>query len=952
MKTQNLFSIPLLFLFTFCLWQTSLGQVKSGDSFLDLNGTWSFKIDPYNLGMEKEWFIPATSIKGSWDELEVPGNWDLRNEYAHYAGIAWFQKSFEVPQNWDGKNIQIHFEAVSQDATVWINGKMVGKNNSGFLPFTFDITPFIQQGQANEVTLLVDNSKKIGAIWNWGGIRRSVHLSASDGIRLTGNYITPIFDYKSKSAEVHFRLKFQNHALQNSDLKGEIRIKKDGLILKKLPFDQQISGASGSEVILKTSLEGKEVFPWHFDMPNLYSSEILLNGSETPIATERFGLRKIELDNDKKQLLLNGESVRAMGFNLVPDDRITGNTLPLWRIKEDIDLIKAAGGNLARLSHLPLPKEALDYLDERGIMTFSEVPLWGLDPLADPNSDVPKDWLIRLIDSQYNHPSIIGWSVANEIGHYPTAFEYVKNIVAFAKTLDSTRLVSAVSHTAQWENDFSIHADIGLINKYGKNLGPATEAQHKRIPDKLLFYAEYGIEQFGEDLSSDFDAKSLVESLSGIPYLIGGSLWTFNDYRSNYVSTREFSENRSWGVVDVYRRKKKAYYSIRKENAPVSDLLVSKGPGNTAAITIIPRKPLDIPSFTLRNYRLVWQVLDQEGMVSESGWENLPAIEPGSAQINRSIAWKSDGGQKLEVMLLNPQNDNVFGASVDFKTPKNVAPLRVFGGRITHNNVTPNSGILRIFLDQNSTSEFHIARIKIGNEVKEFGPTYDNFLDLTGLEFSKPYELEVFAVNSAGETLIHQETLEINLKAIVPPAIQHIQREKNGFYVGFATEVDDFQFRVRYSTNGDLEKTGKIISTTNPGLIFIPSNESKEAYSFQIQRVKDNYYHSDWSPEYEVCLDPNLNPQVPLIKGVTLQNGEALIHFEPVQKAIGYQLDYREIGKNESVWKTLNSTKALEEFLIVDGLNPKVSYEFRLSSITSHSRSEYSSPIQKSSIPK
>jgi beta-galactosidase len=358
-------------------------------------------------------------------------------------------------------------------------------------------------------------------------------------------------------------------------------------------------------------------------------------------------LRKIELDNDKKQLLLNGEPVRAMGFNLVPDDRTTGNTLPLWRIKEDIDLIKAAGGNLARLSHLPLPKEALDYMDERGIMTFSEVPLWGFDPLADPESEQSKNWLIRLIDTQYNHPSIIGWSVGNEIGHYPETFEYAKKSVALAKSLDSTRLVTAVSHTAQRENDFIIHSDLGLINKYGKNLGPVTEAQHKMIPDKILFYAEYGIEQFGEDLNSDFDAKSLVDPLRGLPYLIGGSLWTFNDYRSNYMATREFSENRSWGVVDVFRRKKKAYYSIRKENAPVTDLLLSRNSDNSASITLTPRKTLDIPSFSLRNYRLVWQVKDQGGKILESGWENLPVIHPGSSQIKRSIAWKALGASKI-----------------------------------------------------------------------------------------------------------------------------------------------------------------------------------------------------------------------------------------------------------------------------------------------------------------
>ena len=946
MKTENSLSIFLFFLVNLFLSQPANCQEKYDWVLLDLNGVWSFKIDPYNLGMENQWYKTKGAQTQTWDKLEVPCNWDLRNEYAHYVGTAWYQKSFEVPQDWTGKNFLIHFDAVSSAAVVWINGKLAGKSTSGFLPFSFDITPFVQVGQTNEVTLQVDNSKKIGAIWNWGGIRRAVHISVTNGIRLTGNYITPIFDYKSKSADIYFRLKFYNTTSKSAELKGEVQIKREGIILKKIPFAQEISSDSEREVFFKTNLEGSDVSAWHFDSPNLYTTEVFLNGFENALATERFGLRTIELNTPKKQLLLNGEPIRAMGFNLVPDDRITGNTLPLWRIKEDIDLIKSAGGNLARLSHLPLPKEVLDYMDERGIMTISEVPLWGFDPLADPNIPIAFDWLKRVIDTQYNHASVIGWSVGNEIGHYPETFDYVKKAVSYAKSVDSTRLVSAVSHTAQRENDFIIHADLGLINKYGENLGPITAAQNKMNPDKILFYSEYGIEQFGEDLNSDFDAKSLVESINGLPYLIGASLWTFNDYRSNYVSTREFSENRSWGVVDVYRRKKKAFYSIRKENAPVGELLVSKSIGKSADITLTPRKPLDIPSFTLRNYRLVWLVKNQDGLVLESGWENLPTIDPGSLQLKRNITWKTEEAQKLEVMLLNPQNDNVIDAALTFKSPKAISPLGVFTGRIAHNNLFPKSGMIRIFLGNNPTAEFHKARIKIRNEVKEFGSTYDNFLDIKDLDFLTPHELEVFAVNSAGETSIHKQTLEIDPKKIVPPAIRHVESDKNGFYVGYATEVDDFQFRVRFSKDGDLEKKGKIISTTNPGLIFIPVAESGPSYTFQIQRVKANHYPSEWSPVLQVTPDQNIHPIAPVLNGGILQNGVAMIHFEPVAKAIGYKLEYREIGNKIVSWKEVDSSKSREAFIFVKGLNPKSKYEFRLSAATLHGYSDYSPSFQ------
>ncbi|MCH6235586.1 sugar-binding domain-containing protein [Cognataquiflexum rubidum] len=944
----NLFNLFLLVLISlYCSSNFAFSQIKKIDSFLDLNGTWSFKIDPHNSGLENQWYQLQDSNNGAWDKMEVPGNWDLRNEYAHYTGKAWYQKTFELPSDWKNKNIKIHFEAVSHDATVWVNGKMIGINDSGFLPFEFDLTPFLQPGQVNNVTLLVDNTKKTGAIWNWGGIRRPVHLSGSDGIRLTGYYVTPIYDYRKNSATVHYRLKFKNHTAKNSDVKGEIQIKKEGVLIKKIPFVHQTQANSENEILLSTKLDGKQVKAWHFDSPHLYHSEVIFNDSDIPAGVQRFGLRTVELDESKKQLLLNGESIRAMGFNLVPDDRTTGNTLPLWRIKEDIDLMKEAGGNLARLSHLPLPKEALDYMDERGIMTFSEIPLWGFDPLADPNSKVSREWLIRLIDSQYNHPCIIGWNVGNEIGDYPETYKYVQQAIDLAKSLDSTRLATAVSHTAQRPNDFLVHSDLGLINKYGSNLLPVTETQHNNFPNKILFYSEYGIAQFGEDLNSDFDAKSLIDPLRNLDYLIGASLWTFNDYRSNYNGTKEFSENRSWGVVDVYRRKKRAYYSIRKEHAPVKNLTVSSISDRGAEISIIPRDFLDLPSFALRNYRLLWRIMDIEGEIQESGWENLPEIIPGSPTLKRRIDWKSGEGHKLEVVLLTPQNDNVVDASVYFKTPKIIPPIGIFGGRKLQNDIRPKSATIRVFLDENPTADFHAAKVKIGNGEIEIGPTFENFLDIADLEFSTPYELEVFAVNSAGKTLILKHTIEIDPKKIIPPAIRHIEATKNGFFVGYATEADDFQFRVRYAKEKYLEKNSKTITTTNPGLIFIPIDNAELPYHFQIQRVKDNNFYSDWSTIYDVPFDQIPKPKAPKINGVTRQKGEALVHFDPVAKAIGYDLEYRDVSKKDAVWSRVSISKSLAEYVLIEGLNPKSDYEFRISTITLGGKSDYSAAIQK-----
>jgi beta-galactosidase len=932
----------LLFFGLNFIFQHGFSQVINDGHFLDLNGQWAFKIDPYDVGIENKWFLPQESTLEKWDKMEVPGNWDLRNEYAHYSGTAWYQKSFEVPESWAGKTVYIHFEAVSHDATVWVNGKLLGENNIGFLPFEFDVSTVLEIGKTNFISLQVNNSKRVGAIWNWGGIRRSVSLTASDGIKLISQYITPVYDYKNKYAEVFFQLNIQNHDSQSRPITGEILLKKADFILKRIPFDTLIQGNSKQKISLKTILKGEEVVPWNFDFPNLYTSEIILKDSEVAIHKDRFGLRTVELDTIKKQFLLNGEPIRAMGFNLVPDDRTTGNTLPLWRIKEDIDLMKAAGVNLARLSHIPLPKAALDYLDERGIMTFSEIPIWGFDPLAYQSSEIPKEWLRRLISSQYNHPSIVGWSVANEIGNSPDANLYAREAILLSKLLDSTRMATAVSHTAQKQGDFLEYSDFGLINKYGAKLRNITQTQHERHPDKLLFYSEYGIKQFGEDLNSDFDAHSLVEPLRGLPYLVGASLWTFNDYRSNYTATEEASENRSWGVVDVYRRKKKAYYSIRKEHAPVKDFILTKTSVKTASLEITPRMVLDLPSFVLRSYKVVWQILDEAGKVIESDWENLPDIMPGSTNLSRTIAWQSNEGSKLKVSLLNPHHDQVYDTSVDFKTPQTIAPLAAIGGRMNHNNLPPNSGSFRIFLDKNPIAEYHRGIVKKGQEIIEVDSVYENYMEFKNLEFSTPYEIAVYAVNSAGENLVFDEKLEIDPKKLTPPAIQHIAREKEGFFVGFATAEDDYQFKVRYSKSLNLNVESKIVTSTNPGVIFIPMENQYDQYFFQIQRVKDNFYFSEWSPTYKVPAEQSLSPEVPIIDDIKLKKGIAMIHFHPVKKAIGYQVAYREADDKNTGWKEMSISQSLIEFMFISNLNQMSDYEFKISTITSDGRSDYS----------
>lgn len=131
------------YLVLFCLLHfKGNAQPPSGIQQQSLNGTWAFKTDPNGVGEKQSWFGETVNTSG-WDNMPVPGNWDLRNEYAHYVGKAWYRTTFYTPSTWQKQWVRLLFEAVYHDSKVWLNGHLLGSNNSGFLPFEFEVNKWL-----------------------------------------------------------------------------------------------------------------------------------------------------------------------------------------------------------------------------------------------------------------------------------------------------------------------------------------------------------------------------------------------------------------------------------------------------------------------------------------------------------------------------------------------------------------------------------------------------------------------------------------------------------------------------------------------------------------------------------------------------------------------------------------------------------------------------------------
>jgi beta-galactosidase len=1001
--------MKLLTIIFFCFASLfSFGQDKMAAPQSDtqyVHGEWKFRTDPNSKGETSGWF--ATSINDQdWDLMSVPGNWDLKNEYANYVGTAWYRKTIPANASWQNRTIRLHFDGVNFESKVWVNGKLVGSNNIGYLPFEVDVTKFLNDSDSNTIVVSCNNTFRLGAVWNWGGIRRPVTLIATANAYVKAQFITPVVDLDKKTATVAVRVVCQNSGSVSQTLTGEVMLSADNGFKRVLPFTMEVEAGKSKDVIVRTALKKEEVHLWNCDDPYLYKSQVTLKESDvngnTKVGAEksgvtktsgaseksgvtktsgktnttgkptdpgtgnlpganmiagtgirngfvsRFGLRKIEIDNKNYVFKLNGESIRVMGFNLVPDDRTTGSTLPAWRIKQDVDLMKSLGANLARLTHLPMPGEMFDYLDEKGIMVFPEIPLWGLDQLVDKNNPVPKQWLQRITDNYYNHPSIIGWCVGNEIGESMGVMEYVEDAIRFVKSIDTTRLGVMVSHTAHRQRDPLQYSDLGLVNGYGVGIGARADKIHGLHPQKTLFYSEYGYGQLEEDLDGDVDARGMIDSIRFKPYLIGGALWTFNDYRSSFVGTKEFSQNRPWGIVDVFRRKKRAWYSFKREYAPIRDIKVTKIESNTgfaAKISIVPRKVLDLPAYPLKDYILIWQAFNDSNKIVEGGFTRLPTILPGAADLDQNISFRSvNGVSSLKFELLSPGNYSVFDTTIHLKSPEPPAILSAIGVRTKQNDTTANSGAIRIFVDRQDDYTLYKAKYGKTDLSLETPPTLNSHIDIPKLPFHETYQVALVAVNSFGEGKVG-ETKTVKVDAgYAPPLVYYMEAADKGFFVGYNTDNDDYQFRIQYTQKSGDYANAKIIQTGAKGVLFVPELENGQKYYFRLSRIKDNNYTTAWSEEYSITPDGGMASVTPSIRGVIRSGSDAVIVFEPVKKAIGYTVEYRIKGIGD--WKLLNVNAADIGHIRIAGLEKKV-YEFRMAASNACGQSGFTEIVSR-----
>ena len=591
-----------------------------------LKGEWTFALDPVNVGIEQEWFLPGLPVE-RWDKVVIPHCFSVDPRYYRYTGTAWYFKRFSRIALREGYRAVIRFEAVFYKSQVWLNGKQVGEHEGGYTPFEVDITDALSDenalavrvnnawdtttipGAKTRVPYQSENMSQMFPWINYGGITRPVSFIIRPEAYIKNVRIEAMPDLTRKTAGIHIAAFVQNSSrdiARKSDVQASIY--QAG---KKIPAKFKVTGndivsGDGTVMLLHATLAPKDVRLWSIDDPVLYESEVIA-GKDTVRST--FGIRKIEIQGTK--MLLNGEPISLGGCNRPLDYPGYGSMDPSHVLEQDLSMIKSAGMELSRISHYPVSTQMLDWADRHGLLIIAEPGNWQMTPkqLSDPAIRAKfQTQMKEMVERDWNHPSVIAWSVGNEYqSQTDEGKSWTKHMYDFTKSLDPTRPVTFATNIAgrssieKPEDEASQYVDFISANIYGNHL-KTLQHIHNLYPDKPIYVSEFGVraDQVQNEQQRVAYLKRAMADFRKCDFLIGASIWTFNDYQSSFPGTN-VNGYRPFGLVSPERQPREMYYTWQEEFSPATLEVLNSDEGKLN-IVVTARK--DFPSYTLRNYKV------------------------------------------------------------------------------------------------------------------------------------------------------------------------------------------------------------------------------------------------------------------------------------------------------------------------------------------------------------
>jgi len=578
-------------------------QSNASRSVLDLSGLWSFRLrenDPWQLIA-----VPASYNDQSPDPT-----------FRNHVGLAWYRTRITLPRIWAGQRIVLRFDAVSHDARVFLDGRLIGSHKGGFLPFEIELTDLLSPGASADLLVEVDN--RISHSTLPVGVENGVAFFGSDNAGIPSVEAGKRFQQEKGINLPAFD--FFNYAGINRPVRicatpkayirditlvpaldGSVRFEIDAPGVAEADLALDILDASGKRVASAAGAKGEvriaDPVPWEPwpGTPYLYTALIHAGEDEYELP---FGIREVKVEGTK--FLINGKPFRFHGPCKHEDSPFRGKGMDQVVNMTDINLFHWLHANCFRTSHYPYAEEMYQLCDREGIVIVDETPavgIWadeqyGWD-LADYHAQVLKDMIAR----DKNHPCVVVWSLGNEPSTdiYPEkARDYWMPLYHLAHELDpQNRPVTVVGCQNAYDRDLTVPAmDIVFFNRYygWYNLSGDLEAAKFAMRMELdwwadkgrpMVLAEYGAdtipglhgapaEMFTEEFQVEF-YKAMSECLDERPFIVGEMPWNFADF-STCQGPMRAGGNRK-GLFSRDRRPKMAAHFFRRRWAEMDENL-------------------------------------------------------------------------------------------------------------------------------------------------------------------------------------------------------------------------------------------------------------------------------------------------------------------------------------------------------------------------------------------
>ena len=412
----------------------------------------------FNLGDSAAYSQPDFN-DSSWRSLNLPHDWAIEGDFSKEnpsgtgggalpGGIGWYRKTFTVPGYKEGEKVYIDFDGAYMNTTVYINGHELGTRPYGYASFSYDITPWLKEGD-NVIAVKVDNSDQPNSRWYSGcGIYRHVWLRKLDAIHVAqwGTYVTTS-DITPDSATVNIATTVDNTSAADAEVTLTTRvIDPQGKVAATVTASDNI--AAGKSATVNQTARVADPQLWSLDNPALYSvvTDVAVGGKTVDTYQTTTGIRTIEFTADKG-FFLNGEQVKINGVCMHHDLGALGAAVNTRAIRRQLEILQEMGVNAYRASHNPPAPEVLALCDSMGILVMDEAfDMWRKRKTERDYARFFDEWherdLTDLVTRDRNHPSIIMWSIGNEV------LEQWSDAAADTLSLEEANLILNFGHGA------------------------------------------------------------------------------------------------------------------------------------------------------------------------------------------------------------------------------------------------------------------------------------------------------------------------------------------------------------------------------------------------------------------------------------------------------------------------------------------------------------------------